>query len=63
MEPMHRPRNFAAVPSSDPARVFKIGIRVTAQELERIRIAAAKEGLRAGSWVQKVAVDAALRAA
>lgn len=56
---MNRP---ASIPPFPP-RVFKIGIRVTAQELERIRIAAAKEGLRAGSWVQKVAVDAALRAA
>lgn len=46
-----------------PPRTFKIGIRVTAAEIERIRIAAAKQGLRAGTWVQRVAVDAALRAA
>lgn len=44
-------------------RPFSIRIRVTAQELERIRIAAAKEGLRPTSYVYRVAVDAALRAA
>lgn len=48
---------------SPTIRLAKIGIRVTHQELERIRIAAAKEGLRAGSWAAKVVVDAALRAA
>lgn len=46
-----------------PPRTFKIGIRVTAAELERIRIAAAKQGLRASAFVYRVAVDAALRAA
>lgn len=44
-------------------RTFKIGIRVTAAELERIRIAAAKQGLKASGFVYRVAVDAALRAA
>lgn len=46
-----------------PPRTFKIGIRVTAAELERIRIAAAKQGLRASAFVYRAAVDAALRAA
>lgn len=57
---MKPPRNMQAIA---PYRTFKIGIRVTAAELERIRIAAAKQGLKAGTWVQRIAVDAALRAA
>jgi uncharacterized protein (DUF1778 family) len=44
-------------------RPFRIRISVTAKELELIRIAAAKEGLRPTSYVYRVAVDAALRAA
>lgn len=54
---------MALVLPKKPPRTFKIGIRVTAAEIERIRIAAAKQGLRAGSWLYRVAVDAALRAA
>lgn len=44
-------------------RPFRIRISVTAKELELIRIAAAKEGLAPTSYVYRVTVDAALRAA
>lgn len=44
-------------------RPHKLTIRLNSQDLERIRIAAAKVGLNAASWVYTVAVDAALRAA
>lgn len=56
-------RRSPPTPQVPVIRLCKIGIRVTAQELERIRIAAAKDGLRAGSWAAKVVVDAALKAA
>lgn len=44
-------------------RPHKLTVRLSSQDLERVRIAAAKQGLTASSWLYRVAVDAYLRAA
>lgn len=59
----HRPGHRVIERAVPILRPHKLTIRLSSQDLERVRIAAAKQGLAAASWVYVVAVDAALRAA